>query len=171
MKKKSWHEYSYLWLTVSILAIVVLALFVEYEPGQLRQNYTRLEEGLWLGGSVENPPPDVDAVLNLCEKEDSYKVDVYRWQPIKENSPSLGVDWLREQVKFIEVEREGKHSVYVHCQNGANRSATVVAAYLMKREKWNKEKAIAYLHDQRPEVKIKPTYQKLLSEWEKVVLR
>src|SRR4051794_12774883 len=65
-------------------------------------NYTQIEQGLYLGAYVKNPPPGKEAVLNLCEAEDPYDVAIPRWAPIPDTEPGPDVDWLRRQVEFIE---------------------------------------------------------------------
>jgi Dual specificity phosphatase, catalytic domain len=130
-------------------------------------NYSKIEEGLWLGGKVGEPPPGTQAVLNLCEVEDSYPMQVGRWQPIHDGSPAPSLDWLRSQVEFIESARSAHHAVYVHCMNGASRSSMVMAAYLMRREHWSRDQALEFLRTRRSEVRPNPAFLSLLLEWEK----
>jgi protein-tyrosine phosphatase len=42
----------------------------------------------------------------------------------------------------------------------------VVAAYLMRREKWPRDRAIEYLRSRRPGVRPNPAFLELLGEWE-----
>src|SRR5262249_36886719 len=46
--------------------------------------YHLIEDGLYLGSSVAAPPPRTSAVVNLCGREDQYKVDLMLWEPILE---------------------------------------------------------------------------------------
>lgn len=84
-------------LTVATLAVVAVQFAadrVTREP----PNYSEVEDGLWLGGSVAEPPPGTRAVLNLCEAEDPYRTEADRWEPIRDAVPAPGLDWLRAQV-------------------------------------------------------------------------
>src|SRR5689334_18278539 len=47
----------------------LLALQRHYVEGP---NYSRIEDGLYLGGFVDAPPPGTRAVVNLCEQDDPY---------------------------------------------------------------------------------------------------
>jgi hypothetical protein len=47
-------------------------------------NYTQIEDGLYLGGYVSEPPPGTQAVLNLDETVDPFRAEVHRWQPIRD---------------------------------------------------------------------------------------
>lgn len=153
------------------LAIVAAALTYFATDHYTREppNYSRIEDELWLGGSVRQPPPGTSAVLNLCETEDPYQAEAHRWEPIRDGEPAPSLDWLREQVAFIESQRKAGKGVYVHCLNGVSRSAMVLAAYLMKRERWSRDEAIDYLRSRRPEVRPNPAFLQLLSDWEKAL--
>jgi hypothetical protein len=130
-------------------------------------NYSRIEEGLWLGGFVTETPPGCEAVLNLCESEDPYRMASHKWEPIRDAEPAPSLDWLRQQISFIESERAAGRIVFVHCRNGVSRSGMVMAAYLMWREKWSRDKALEFLRSRRPGVRPNPAFMQLLAEWEK----
>ncbi len=153
-------------LAVAAIAVVVVNLVVNRltrEP----PNYSQIEDGLWLGGYVSEPPPGTQAVLNMCESEDSYRVESHRWKPIIDAEPVPSLDWLREQVGFIESERAAGRVVYVHCRNGVSRSTMVVAAYLMQREHWSRDQALEFIRTWRPGVRPNPAFMLLLLEWER----
>ena len=154
-------------LALAALAVVAGRLAVEWwtrEP----PNYSRIEEGLWLGGYVPEPPPDTRAVLNLCETEDSYRAEVHRWEPIRDAEPAPGLDWLREQVRFIETERAAGRVVFVHCRNGVSRSGLVVVAYYMAQNAWSRDESLAFVRSRRPELRPNPAFMQRLAEWELV---
>lgn len=54
-------------------------------------------------------------------------------------------DWASNKIEAARLQ-----GVLVHCIEGKNRSATVLAAYLMKSERWDANKAIRFLTAQRP---------------------
>jgi hypothetical protein len=100
-------------LAVAVLTVVAVHVVVDRltrEP----QNYSQVDDGLWLGGYVAEPPPGTNAVLNLCESEDPYRVEAHRWQPIQDAEPVPSLDWLRDQVQFIEAEQAaGRGTEYI----------------------------------------------------------
>jgi hypothetical protein len=149
---------------IVIAAIVLVAVdhFSADPP-----NYTEIESGLWMGGNVAKPPPGVQAVLNLCEGEDFYRVTSHRWEPIRDAAPAPSLRWLESQVDFIDKERAAGHVVYVHCMNGVSRSGLVVTAYLMRRERWSRDQALEFVRNRRPGVRPNSAFIDLLHDLEK----
>lgn len=131
-----------------------------------RTNYSLIEDGLYLGGILEAPPPGTRAVLNVCETKDPYRAEAHRWEPIPDASPAPDMDWLRQQVEFIDTERRAGRAVFVHCRAGTSRSAMVVAAYLMARDGLGRDEALALLRAKRPRVGPNFAFLCLLLEWE-----
>jgi hypothetical protein len=130
-------------------------------------NYTYIEDGLCMGGILSEPPPGIRAVLNVCETKDLYTAEVHRWEPIPDLGPAPEIAWLRSQVEFIDRQRKGGLPVYVHCRAGINRSAMVVAAYLMWRDRLTRDDALAVIRRKRGQIGVFEVYQRYLSEWEK----
>lgn len=154
-------------VALALAALVVLAIYVAVDHiTREPPNYSRIEDGLWLGGFVREPPPGSQAVLNLCESEDPYRAESHQWVPIRDGEPAPSLDWLHVQVGFIESERASGHVVFVHCRNGVSRSGMVLAAYLMQRESWSRDQALDFLRSRRPDVRPNPAFMQLLSEWE-----
>lgn len=152
-------------LTFAALAVVVIHLVVDSITREL-PNYSRIEEGLWLGGYVREPPKKTQAVLNLCETEDLYRAESHKWEPIRDAAPAPNLDWLREQVVYIETQRNAGRIVYVHCRNGVSRSGMVLAAYLMRRDSLSRDQALELLRIRRPGVRPHQAFMQLLLEWE-----
>ena len=69
-----------------------------------------------------------------------------------------GVRWMEEQVA------QGR-SVLVHCAKGRGRSATLMAAYLMKVHGYSYEQAQELLAGKRRLVKLEERHQKVLEAW------
>jgi hypothetical protein len=155
-------------VALGVLTVVTVHVAVDRftrEP----PNYTRIEDGLWLGGYVAEPPPGTQAVLNVCETEDHYQVESHKWEPIRDAEPIPSLDWLRTQVGFIASERAAGRTVFVHCMNGISRSGMVLAAYLMRRESWTRDQALEFLRSRRPGVRPNPAFMELLLEWERTL--
>jgi hypothetical protein len=131
-------------------------------------NYTRIEKGLYLGGFVKEPPPGTKAVLNLCESEDPYRCEAHVWAKIRDAAPAPSLEWLMEQVTFVARERKTGKTTY-HCHAGVSRSAMVVTAYLMLKNDWTRDEALAHLREKRPQVRPNPVFMELLTEWEQAL--
>jgi len=73
---------------------------------------------------------------------------------------------LKESVNFIDTAIGGGGKVYVHCICGVSRSATLVAAYLMKKGELTASGAIKQIHQIRNCVDPNPTFRKQLKDYE-----
>jgi len=139
--------------------------------GRIEQSYeqpfSRIEDGLYLGSSVREPPPGTQAVVNLCGREDTYPVDASLWEPILEGGPQEpDLPWLKRVVAFITEQRDAGRTTYIHCMNGVNRSAMVTIAYLMAKHDLSRDQALALVRAKRPQVQPNPDLMRLLAEWE-----
>jgi hypothetical protein len=155
-----------------LLAILCLCFGVCFwsvgrEASNVEKPYHLIEDGLYLGSSVGEPPPNTSAVVNLCGREDSYKVEAMRWDPILEGGKAPDVDWLRSAVGFVDAQRRARRTVYVHCMAGENRSVMLVAAYLMTEHGWDRDTALAHVRAKRPQARPDPSLLQLLADWER----
>ncbi len=155
-------------LAVATSAYVGLQLWRHFHPDP--PNYSRIEEGLFMGGWLDEPPPGVTAVLNLCEREDAQQSPAHSWTPIEDAAPAPTLAWLGERVAFVESHRHAGRSVYVHCLAGISRSGLVTVAYLMKKCGWTRDAALAYVRENRPVASPNPAFMELLLEWEKSLM-
>ena len=148
----------------TILATILLANHLTTDP----QNYTLIEPGLYLGGRTPFPPPGTRAVLNLCQIPDLFSVEVSRFQPIPDGPPAPSLEFLQSQVDFIAAQRSAGRTLFVHCNAGASRGPTVLAAYLMQRDHLTRDQALARLHALRPAVHPHHLFMDLLSQWQEL---
>jgi hypothetical protein len=168
-----------LWLLLALLAITLVFAAVTIGPDWLSQhplsqdppsysttNYSTIEDGLCLGGLLGEAPPGTRAVLNLCEHKDPYTAEVHRWQPIRDAAPAPSIDWLRQQVHFVDEQRRAGLPVYIHCAAGVSRAAMVMAAYLMARDGCSRDQALARIRAKRPIIGPNPAFMQLLLVWE-----
>ena len=150
------------------VAIGVYVYFIaatwEEPPGW--PNYSMIEEGLYLGGAVHQPPKGTVAVLNLCEGEDPYRCPIHSWEPIPDAEPAPSLDWLRKRVEFVDAQRSAGIPTYVHCAGGVSRGGMVAVAYYMLKNKWSRDEALTYVRSKRDVVNPNPAFMKLLLEWE-----
>jgi len=166
---QKWWRY---WPVVAVIAAAGAVLAVRLVVDQRTReppNYSCIEAGLYLGGRVSEPPPGTRAVLNLCEVEDAYRTEVQRWEPIRDAEPAPSLDWLRQQVEFIDRQRRAGLPVYVHCHAGISRGGMVTVAYLMWRNGWPRDEALRFVCSRREGVRPNPAFMDLLQEWEDVL--
>jgi hypothetical protein len=176
MARKARRQWLVLAVGGTVIAVLLLysALLVHVATGWLSPdepsdyNYSLIEDGLYLGGSVAEPPSGTRAVLNVCESEDRYKAEVHRWQPIPDAAPAPSIDWLRQQVAFVDQQRRAGLPVYVHCHAGISRGGMVVTAYLMARDGMTRDQALALIRKRRL-IRPNPAFMELLLEWQEVV--
>lgn len=81
--------------------------------------------------------------------------------------PSL--DNLHKGVEFALRHREEGSSVYVHCKAGRCRSATLVAAYLIRLHCWSPEEACQMLASIRPHVLVRSAQLQVLRQYHQQV--
>jgi hypothetical protein len=129
--------------------------------------YTEIEPGLFLGGQMHSPPPGTRAVLNLNDVEDTFTVDVARWEPIRDSVEAPDFEWLRKQIAFIDEQRAAGLPTFVHCSRGVSRSGFMMTAYYMARHGWTRDHALAFLRLKRPSVTPNPVFLERLLEWER----
>src|SRR5438874_6080 len=108
-----WPVFAAVAASLAVLGAHLTVAWLTQEP----PNYSRIEDGLYLGGHVPRPPRGARAVLNLCEIEDPYQAVAHRWEPVRDAEPAPSLGWLRQQVEFIESQREAGRVVFVHCRN------------------------------------------------------
>lgn len=149
---------------IGLHAVKVCRDHLSGKPFEGLPNYTQLEPCLFLGGSCTQPPPGVRAVLCLTPTPDAFTAEFYHWQPVPLGScPTLS--WLRQQVEFIDHHVRNNVPVFVHCDAGIDRSATVVVAYLMWRDHQSCDGAMETVCRKRA-VKPNPAFRELLARWE-----
>jgi len=167
-----------IWLAFALVAVLAIGIGANLVMDRVLRRldhgfgptYSLVEDGLYVGGRVREPPPGTQAVLNLCESRDDYQddVQVYQWSSIPDTEPAPSIDWLRQQVEFVDQQRQAGRTTYVHCHAGVSRSGMVTTAYLMFKNDWSRDHALEFLLTKRF-VNPNPAFMKLLLEWENVV--
>jgi hypothetical protein len=157
-------------LLLCLLASAALWVsLVAAEHSYRERTFALIERNLYVGPIVEVPPPGTDVVVNLCEVDDPYRCEVHLWKPIRNGEPSPPMAWLRTQVDFLEAQhREGK-TIFVHCLGGHSRSVLVVAAYLMHRHGWSRDRALEYIRVRHPMAAPHRVFMDSLLEWEQTL--
>lgn len=154
------------WLVGGIIVAGLLALGARgLAQNQVAANYSLIETGLYMGGSVLEPPPGTRAVINLCEKFDRYRRDVSLWTPIADAAPAPSLPWLQHWVKVVHATRQRGLTTYVHCYGGVSRSGLLVVAYCMFEHGWTRDQALDFVRSKRPVTQPNPAFMQLLLEW------
>jgi hypothetical protein len=148
------------------LGILLLVFFRLLQP---EENYSRIEERLYLGGFVSSPPLGTRAVINLCEAEDPYRCDFHLWEPIADSDPAPDLDWLRRMVDVLDARQREGVTTYVHCRNGVSRSGMLVVAYEMRKNNWTRDEVLAFVRSKRPITRPNSAFMRRLLEWERAI--
>ncbi len=72
---------------------------------------------------------------------------------------------LTEAVDWIDAQLADGRTVLAHCAKGRGRSATVLAAYLMREEGMSFGEASELLQSRRPLVKLEARHRRVLESW------
>ena len=107
----------------------------------LDANYIKVNNYDIIINCTKNIPfPDVNVKKYRIPVDDSLSdVDIYKM-----------LNYLYKIVRIIDLELSKGKKILVHCYAGIQRSATVVASYLMKKYSLSKEQAISYIRKRRP---------------------
>lgn len=122
-----------------------------------------ITKGLFLGGQWATDPEclrqhQIDSVLNVCGSEcdanrGRYPLKRYLTLEISDNAhqaEKMEKEVLPKALAFIDYCRSQKDRVLVHCSAGRSRSATVVAALLIRDNGWYPEEALQFINERRP---------------------
>jgi protein-tyrosine phosphatase len=139
--------------------------------------FSQIEPHLWLGGAptygrdYEALLADgITAVLDVRAERtadlafyEEHGITYRRFRVADIGVPSEDV--LTSAVDWIEAQLADGRTVLAHCAKGRGRSATVVAAYLMREEGLSFEEASELLRSKRALVKLEVRHRRVLDSW------
>ena len=139
--------------------------------------FSRIEPHLWLGGAPTYAR-DYEAIISHgitavldTRAERTSELDFYDAHGITHRQflvpdvtvPDAAV--LTDAVAWIEDQIADDRTVLVHCAKGRGRSATVLAAYLMKTDGMTFEAVRDLLQSKRSLVKLEDRHRRALESW------
>lgn len=97
---------------------------------------------------------DIGTIVNCTTQREKLNVNNYLQVSINDPPTLSDINYLNKNfmiiANFIEKSIKNKINVLVHCLNGSQRSATVVATYLIIRYKLNPNNCINFIKSKRP---------------------
>ena len=139
--------------------------------------FTQIEPQIWLGGAPsyqrdldELLKMGITAVVDLRAERDAAADFLTRngiafRQYRVPDTTVPGPDVLSDAVPWISARIADGSVVLIHCAKGRGRSATVLAAYLMKNEGLSFGDVQGLLQSKRPLVKLNTHHQRVLESW------
>lgn len=139
--------------------------------------FDEIEPQLWLGGAPHYQRDydfllanDITAVLNIrAEREDDttfydqHGISHTQVKVLDVTVPNHAA--IDASVAFIHDQVQDGRTVLVHCAKGRGRSATVLAAYLMKHQKMSFDEANRVMKGKRPLTKLESRHRRVLEAW------
>ena len=136
--------------------------------------YCQVMEGLFLGAEVAAHSKlilekhNIKRVLSLgiaMEPVFQEKCD-YMIISIEDSRNEDIYQFFETTYKYIDKALEDKAPILVHCQAGISRSATVVIAYFIKKNKWSYLKALDFVSQNRDFINPNKGFEKQLIEYQ-----
>jgi hypothetical protein len=139
--------------------------------------FSQVTPRLWMGGAPTYRrdydallADGITAVLDVRAERtaDLAFYDAHRISHRRFHVPDIGVpneDVLTEAVDWIDAQLADGRTVLAHCAKGRGRSATVLAAYLMREDGMSFGEASELLHTKRSLVKLEARHRRVLELW------
>jgi atypical dual specificity phosphatase len=153
------------------------ALRFTYEKIMGHVWFSQITPRLWLGGAPTYGrdyeyllQQDITAVVNVRHERqdetgfyDRHGITHVQYKVPDVTVPDEGaiteaVDWITEQI-------DDGRTVLVHCAKGRGRSATILAAYLMREQSMSFDDAYALMKSKRRLTKLQSRHRRVLEAW------
>ncbi|XP_078153936.1 dual specificity protein phosphatase 1-like isoform X1 [Carex rostrata] len=134
-----------------------------------------IDTGLYLGsfGASQNreklKAENITHVLTVAASLDPAFPDEFIYKNIDVlDTPQTCLDaYFQDCIDFIDQAKTSGGAVFVHCFAGRSRSATIVVAYLMKKNRMTRQAALSLVTSRRPLVAPNPGFIRQLDNFEK----
>lgn len=148
-----------------------------YERIMSQSWFSQITPQLWLGGAPTYRRDydfilnhGITAVLNIrAERQDDTALyDRHGITHVQYRVPDVMVPdgvTITDAVAWIKQQVDDGRMVLVHCAKGRGRSATLLAAYLMRQEGMTFGQADTLLSSKRPLTKLESRHQRVLEAW------
>ncbi|CAL8355765.1 unnamed protein product [Merluccius merluccius] len=114
----------------------------------------------------------ITALINVSANcpnhfEDSF---LYKSIPVEDNHKADISSWFNEAIEFIDSVKKNSGRVFVHCQAGISRSATICLAYLMRTNRVKLDEAFEFVKQRRSIISPNFSFMGQLLQFESQVL-
>jgi hypothetical protein len=138
---------------------------------------SKICENLWLGGITsvcnrdELKERNIELIITaVYGASASYPYDFhYQRSNLKDIEDENILPEIERLLPIIDLEIRNNRAVLVSCIMGRSRSASIVAAYLMKYKNMSLDTALKYIKEKRAQIDPNPSYLLQLKEFEKTL--
>ena len=148
-----------------------------YERVQGHDWFDQMTPQIWMGGAPTYDrdydyllETDIKAVVDIREEREDDRqlysqndIDYLKLKVLDVMVPSA--EQLDQGTTFIHQHVEAGDKLLIHCAKGRGRSATMMAAYLMRYEDMSFDEARQMMVSKRSLVNIQGRHQRVLDEW------
>ncbi len=141
----------------------------------------KMEDGLWLGdrGVYSKESPEYTRFQTIVTVLTEEEIRRYNIKQYAEKRNWLHIDLEDEPVdiskhflhviKHVDAARNRGDCVLIHCAAGISRSATLMAAYLMWKNRWTAKEALDHIRARRDQIRPNDCFLEQLRIFEEVL--
>ena len=114
----------------------------------------------------------ITALINVSANCPNHFEDHYQYKsiPVEDNHKADISSWFNEAIEFIDSVRNKGGRVFVHCQAGISRSATICLAYLIQSRRVRLDEAFDFVKQRRGVISPNFSFMGQLLQFETQVL-
>uniref|UniRef100_A0A8C0AMR9 protein-tyrosine-phosphatase n=1 Tax=Buteo japonicus TaxID=224669 RepID=A0A8C0AMR9_9AVES len=142
---------------------------------QIRLHYKYIYIYIWGGemgrdGRTDDERGGVPLRWAVCEPPSEANRFSYKSIPVEDNHKADISSWFNEAIDFIDSVKNDGGRVFVHCQAGISRSATICLAYLMRTNRVKLDEAFEFVKQRRSIISPNFSFMGQLLQFESQVL-